>query len=188
MSSPDEGDTDRAFYLPRLDRRFYQGHAHVHWTLTMRDRVMGWLSAELHLRFRELLLHTMARGSLICPVYCLMPDHLHMIWMGLDESCDQMKSIAFFDTYFEPMLSPVKLQPQPHDHVLREEENTQDAFQNAAHYILENPLRAKLVRERTDWPYLGCMVPGYPKLHPVEEGYWEKFWRIHAKLKRRVGP
>jgi hypothetical protein len=26
------------------------------------------------------------------------------------------------------------------------------------------------------------MVTGYPKLHPLDEGYWEKFWRIRAAM------
>jgi len=32
----------RAFYLPRLNREFYQGHAVVHWTLT----AFVWLKSE----------------------------------------------------------------------------------------------------------------------------------------------
>lgn len=181
----EQGDTERGSYLPRLEHAFYRGHVSVHWTLTSFDRRKGWLTPEFHLRFRELLLHTMARGHLLCPIYCLMPDHLHMIWMGLAPQSDQLKSIAFLDTYLEPLLSPARLQPQPHDHVLREQEEEQSAFQNAAFYISNNPVRAGLVQERTDWPHLGCMIPGYPKLHPLEESYWPKFWRIHSKLKER---
>ncbi len=75
-------------YSPRLAREFYQGGAVVHWTLTTFDRAQGWLNESFHQRFRELLLHTAAREGLLCPVYCLMPDHIHMVWMGLRSDTD----------------------------------------------------------------------------------------------------
>jgi len=73
---------NRAFYLPRLAREHYQAGAVVHWTLTTFDRARGWLTPSFHCRFRELMLHVAARENLVCPIYCLMPDHLHLIWMG----------------------------------------------------------------------------------------------------------
>ena len=48
---------NRAFYLPRLPRAYYQGDAVVHWTLTVFDKAQGWLTPALHQRFRELMLH-----------------------------------------------------------------------------------------------------------------------------------
>jgi hypothetical protein len=38
----------RTFYLPRLNREFYQGDAVVHWTLTIFDRKTGWLPSPLN--------------------------------------------------------------------------------------------------------------------------------------------
>ena len=171
-------------HLPRLSSSAYQGFAAVHWTLTTQNRELLPLSESFHQQFQLLLLHTLARGSLVCPIYCLMPDHLHMIWMGTSPKADQLISIAFFNTYLEPLVAPTKLQPQPFDHVLRQEEREQDAFQNACGYIRENPARAKLVTEAHDWPYASCMVPGYPKLN-VHEGtkYWQLFARILTSLR-----
>ncbi|HZI30731.1 MAG TPA: hypothetical protein VFF11_00215, partial [Candidatus Binatia bacterium] len=74
---------NRAFYLPRLPRGYYQADAVVFWTLTVFDKVKGWLTSAFHQRFRELMLHTAAREGLACPIYCLMPDHIHLVWMGL---------------------------------------------------------------------------------------------------------
>jgi hypothetical protein len=51
-----------------------------------------------------------------------------------------------------------------------------------AWYIQQNPVRAGLVLEESDWPYLGCMVPGYPTFHPLQEKYWERFWKIRAAM------
>jgi hypothetical protein len=79
----------RAYYLPRLSPEFYQGDAVVHWTLTVFDRATGWLNDGFHLNFREGMLHAAAREGLFCPAYCLMPDHIHLIWLGLKRETDQ---------------------------------------------------------------------------------------------------
>src|SRR5215468_5508788 len=108
------------YFLPRLPREYYQGDAVVHWTLTMFDRATGWLGDSFHNRFRELMLHAAAREGLFCPTYCLMPDHLHLIWMGLQLKTDQRNGMAFLRTYLGPGLAPAKFQRQAHDRVLRE--------------------------------------------------------------------
>ena len=110
---------NRAFYLPRLPRESYQGDAVIHWTLTVLHRKQGWLTAALEARFRELMLHTAAREGLVCPVYCLMPDHVHLVWMGLRRDTDQLNGMSFLRTYLEPALAPAKFQTQAQDHVLR---------------------------------------------------------------------
>src|SRR5262245_5348867 len=85
-----EPNLNRAFYLPRLPREYYQADAVVHWTLAIMHREHGWLNESFHFAFRELLLHAAAREGLLCPTYCLMPDHLHLVWMGLRLDSDQL--------------------------------------------------------------------------------------------------
>ena len=77
-----------------------------------------------------------------------------------------------------------KLQHQPYDHVLRENERGSDngAFSSVAHYILQNPVRAKLVAEFKDWPYLGTIVPTYPRIDPRDEDFWDRYWQMHHKV------
>ena len=175
---------NRSFYLPRLPREHYQGDAVVFWTLTIFDRAKGWLTPAFHQQFRELLLHTAAREGLLCPTYCLMPDHLHLVWMGLRLDTDQLNGMSFLRTYLEPALAPAKFQPQPQDEVLREEQRKKNAFAKVCFYIAANPVRAELMPETGQWPYTGCVVPGYPKLNPAQDDFWPKFWRLHAKLRQ----
>ena len=175
---------NRAFYLPRLPREYYQGDAVVFWTLTVFDRAKGWLTSAFHQRFRELMLHAAAREGLVCPIYCLMPDHLHLVWMGLRLDSDQINGMAFLRTYLEPELSPAKFQPQPQDEVLREEQRKRNAFAKVCFYIAANPARAELIGEKETWPFMGSVIPGYPKLDPLNEDYWSKFWRIFDKLRQ----
>jgi REP element-mobilizing transposase RayT len=170
--------------LPRLPREYYEGDSVVHWTLTVFDRATGWLSPSLHSLFRELILHASAREGLLCPTYCLMPDHVHLVWMGLRLDSDQLNGMAFLRTHLEPALAPARFQPQPHDHVLRAEDRRKNAFAKVCQYDLMNPVRAGLVKTPEDWRFSGCVVPGYPRLHPLEEEYWPTFWKVYARARQ----
>lgn len=183
-SKPLRDPLNRAFSLPRLSREFYQADAVVFWTLTTFDKTRGWLTPSFHHKFRELMLHAAAREGLLCPVYCLMPDHLHMVWMGLRLDSDQLNGMAFLRTYLEPELAPAKFQPQAHDEVLREEQRKRNAFAKVCFYIADNPVRAGLISEKEPWPFTGCGVPGYPRLNPAEDNFWPKFWRSYGKLRQ----
>src|SRR4051812_755419 len=150
---------DRTFYLPRLQREFYQADAVVLWTLPIERRATGWLTPRFHHLFRELMLHTAARERLLCPIYCLMPDHIHLVWMGLSLDSDQRNGMAFLRTYLEPGLSPANFQVQAHDHVLSERERKRGAFAMACSYVRDNPARAKLVEKAEAWSYTGALIP-----------------------------
>ena len=156
----------------------------VHWTLTTYDRQAGWLTPALHQQFRELLFHAAAREGLVGPIYCLMPDHLHLVWMGLRLDSDQRNGMAFLRTYLELALKPAKFQPQAHDNVLREEERKRNAFAKVCWYIVANPVRAGLIGETESWPYTGCSVPGYPSLNPMRAEFWPQFWKVYQTLRQ----
>ncbi|MEO7298710.1 MAG: hypothetical protein ABI042_09065 [Verrucomicrobiota bacterium] len=184
-------------HLPRLERARYQAFAAVHWRLRVEPSSPGWLDERFHFQFRELLTHACARERLYCPAYCLMPDHLHLMWLGLALESDQLNAMKFLRLHLNRLLAgdtlvsgagnsakrPWCLQPQAFDHVLREEEWKKNAFAKVCFYILANPVRANLVKREIDWPYLGATIPGYPDLHPMREDYWELFWKLYAKFR-----
>lgn len=126
------------------------------------------------------MLHVAAREGLFCPAYCLMPDHMHMVWMGLRLDTDQINGMSFFRTYLEPALAPAKFQSQAYDSVLRQTEREHDAFARVCSYILNNPVKAELVVGREEWNFCGAVVPGYPTLHPLKPDFWNKFWKLYA--------
>jgi REP element-mobilizing transposase RayT len=168
--------------LPRLDPSSYQGFAIVFWTFVVNSRQLGWLNSEFHARMREVLLHACARYKLTCSAYVIMPDHVHLVLMGVSPESDQRKAVSLMRTHLRPL--PYTWQKQAHDHVLRESEREQGSFQRVIHYLLENPVRKGLVESSGDWQYLGCALLGYPTMHPLELGYWEKFWGIYWKFRR----
>jgi putative transposase len=163
----------------------------------------GWLDERFHYEFRESLLHACVREKLVCPTYCLMPDHLHLMFLGLAVASDQLNAVKFLRLHLNRLLAgdPLqilaalsraqpqgewKLQPQAHDHVLREEERKQGAFASVCFYVMANPVRAKLVEKETDWRFSGAVVPGYPDLHPMQEDYWELFWKLYYKQREPI--
>ncbi|MEO6001663.1 MAG: hypothetical protein ABIZ04_17050 [Opitutus sp.] len=170
-------------YLSRLAPEFYRGRAFVHWTLTVQNRATGWLNPTFSHAWQLTLLHVCSRFALVCPAYVLMPDHLHLLLLGLNETgSDQRTAIEFLRKQLRDVLAPVDWQRQAHDHVLREKEREHDAFRTVAHYIFENPVRAGLIDAWGEYPYTGCCVAGYPALDVRAVGYWELFWRIYGRL------
>ena len=165
-------------YLPRLHREFYQADAVVFWTMPVAHRAKGWLDAAFHATFREMTLHAAAREGLLCPAYCLMPDHLHFVWMGLRLTVDQRNAIQFLRAQLGPFLKPARFQHQAHDHVLTPKERRRHTFTLAcADYVFLNPLKAGLVKNPADWPYSGALVPGYPRIRVFDADYWPWFWK-----------
>ena len=176
-------------HLRRLPRGFYQGDAIVHWTLTILGRKQGWLTANFLYRFRELLTHSCFRYGLCCPIFCLMPDHIHMVWMGLCQGSDQLNAMKHFRTRCNESLERIgfELQDQAYDHVFKDEERKEAEFRNVCEYIARNPERAQLVRydEFANYLFSGCITPGYPELRPFEADYWGKFDRIVSFLRKQ---
>ena len=108
----------------RLDAEYYCGDAVVHWTTTIRGRKTGWLNLMFLYRFRELLTHSCLRYGFVCPVFCLMPDHCHMLWMGVTEKCNQLHGMKHFRKILNEILKRIgfELQDQAYGHVLTEQE------------------------------------------------------------------
>jgi hypothetical protein len=127
------------------------------------------LSVGFHRIFREIMLHAAIREHLLCPVYTLMPDHLHLVWMGVRSTSDQLRAVTLLRTQLAPHLIPHFFQHQAHDHVLRGRERNRNAFTATCGYIAENPVRAGLA------------------VRPFSPGYWEKFWRIYNAALERGG-
>ena len=177
-------DFDANKHLPRLEQGFYCGKAFVHWTYTIRNRCVGWLSPKFYYKFRELLAHAAFRYSFTCPIFTLMPDHLHMVWIGIDDQTDQLKASKYFRKQLGITLATIgfEFQHQPHDRVLRESDRQESDFEDLVEYIARNPERAGLVPVEgyRDCPYTDCLVPGYPELTIWQSDFWPRFWRTYS--------
>jgi len=179
---------ERHDYLRRLPGEHYRGEAYVHWSMTMDDRKAGWFVPIFYYKFREILTHATFRYGFCCPIYCCMPDHLHMLWIGILDACDQRLAARYFRTHLSPILQKlgVHFQKQAYDRVLREEDRQREAFETLVEYIARNPERTGLVKpdEFRAYPFTDCLVPGYPELKIWQKDFWERFWRIYLHLRK----
>ena len=90
--------------------------------------------------------------------YCFMPDHLHLL-VGIPAGSDLVQFVRHFKQLsayrFRRECSHVRLwQTRFYDHALRSEEK----LPNVARYIWENPVRAGLVENPSDYPHSGSLV------------------------------
>jgi putative transposase len=85
-----------------------------------------------------------------------MPDHLHLLLVGEEYSpltrfmklFKQKSSFIFKKSHGDPLW-----QKSYYDHVLRKEE----ALEEVALYIYNNPVRKGLVTDYKDYPFLGSL-------------------------------
>ena len=147
----------------------------------MDHRRKGWLTPSFHSDFRELLLHAAYRHGTWCPAYCLMPDHFHLVWMGVAPDTDQLNAMRWLRRNAHFVLQGCRLQHQAHDHVLRAEERGTNSIHNhCVNYVLQNPARAGLVERADAWEFSGMMVPGFARMNPFEANSWDIYWRFYA--------
>jgi putative transposase len=89
--------------------------------------------------------------------YCFMPDHVHLVLEGESEDADLRRAVSlmkqraayvFRTTFAVPMM----WQEGYYEHVLRSDEATNVVVR----YVLDNPIRAGLVRRHEDYPFMGA--------------------------------
>jgi putative transposase len=174
--------------LKRLPAEFYVGEAWVHWVLAIQDRGTGWLDARLLYRFREVLTHAAFRYQFACPIFCLMPDHMHMLWMGLASETNQLLAMQRFRLDMNESLRKIgfSFQRQGYDHVLKELELERNAIEVTAEYIARNPERRGLVPidRFAEYAYSGCLLPGACQLRLYRGTSWDEIWRTISFLRR----
>jgi putative transposase len=109
----------------------------------------------VHARLIEFGRNGEERGAWL-GAYVLMPDHLHA-FVALDEERTKLSNwIKSLKNALSRTLRSHEI-PSPHwqkgffDHVLR----SGDSYTEKWDYVRENPVRAGLVRDWNQWPFLG---------------------------------
>jgi putative transposase len=90
--------------------------------------------------------------------YCFMPDHVHLLVEGLRDTSDGKRFISrakqFSGFYYAKQFGSKLWQRYGYERVLRNDEATLDVVR----YIVANPVRAGLVRDLRDFPFVGSSV------------------------------
>jgi putative transposase len=106
--------------------------------------------------FSKMILETLKKGPLgkatDCFAYCLMPDHLHLQISTRDGNLVDL--INGWKSYTANLLRKSGLkgacwQRGFYDHALRKDED----IQTVAEYIVNNPVRAGIVRNWREYPF-----------------------------------
>jgi REP-associated tyrosine transposase len=91
-------------------------------------------------------------------VYCFMPDHLHLVVEGESDSSDCLEFVRLLKQptgyAWKHEYGDRLWQDSFYDHVLRDAESTQKTVR----YVLENPVRAKLVTSPAEYPHSGSLL------------------------------
>ena len=147
---------------------------------------MGWLDESFHASFRDAFARIAAERQIGCLACCLMPDHMHLLLCGLSDESDQTLFVRALRRELGKILVPISWQKQPFDNVLREKDRSEDALLTVARYIIENPVRAGLVKVATDWAYAGAWLPDSGWMDSCAVDFGVKFWAEYNLLVERV--
>jgi len=141
----------------RLPREYYKGSSFVSLTICIQDKVKFFDNIDIVNVFIEFLRETTEKFKCKIPVYCFMPDHLHIIMTGIDEDVDLLKAAAYFKQKTGFWLGKnkrgVSWQKDFYDHVLKKKESLSIHVK----YILDNPVRKGLVDNWMDHPFKGAI-------------------------------
>jgi putative transposase len=90
-------------------------------------------------------------------VYCLMPDHLHILLNPCDSNVPVSRFTQAFKSqtgfWYKKQHGAPLWQRGFYDHIVRKNEN----LIRIAQYILNNPVRKGLVKEAEQYPYSGMI-------------------------------
>jgi putative transposase len=142
----------------RLDREAYiTGHP-VSFTIDIADKYEAFINDEIFKKTEERLISVLDDYKTDSIVYLFMPNHLHLILhckvddINLLDAVDMFKQKSGF--MFYETKKPFSWQPSYYDHIIR---NEKDIY-NQVMYILNNPVRAGLVKYWKEYKYRGSTV------------------------------
>lgn len=131
----------------------YAGHARYFVTMCCLDRHPHFRTASVAACVRGQLLRTAPDCQFAILAYTFMPDHLHFLAEGLSDVADFRRFVALLRRRSSASLwtlHPKGLwQDGYYERILRRDE----ASVHVCHYILNNPVRAGLVAEPSDYPF-----------------------------------
>lgn len=146
-----------SFYSPRLNTFSYVGEHRYSLTLCTLKRLPTLTEPDTARETLAQLASAADREGFAVPVYCLMPDHAHLLVNGRTSTSDLRRFIRLAKQLTEYAHRRRKKcglwQRSVWERVLRRGEDTIVT----GRYILENPMRAGLVRHPWDWPWSGSL-------------------------------
>lgn len=149
----------------RLDPKLYTGLVCATFTLCIKNNTYIFTEENIVNIFVRFLNKTIEKYKIKNWVYVFMPNHLHIILEGQTENSDLLKCISLFKQLTGYWLSRtqakacgyqnqnVEWQKDFYDHIHRKD----DDLIKHIKYILDNPVRRRLVENWLDYPFKGSL-------------------------------
>jgi putative transposase len=155
----------------RLCPEAYRGRKAYFLTLCARDRKRVFVDSRVVEAILGVLRNVCGRYSFGVYAYCFMPDHLHLIVTGEDDSSDLPGMVQAFKSLAPGAVRKIGMfdlwQKGYYDHVLR----TGESMDSAARYVFMNPVRAGLVGRVEEWEFSGSFVFELGRFVAPEESF-----------------
>ena len=137
----------------RLPGVSYVGIRRYLLTLCTAEREPWFTDGVLVNQLRSQLRQSAADHGFAVPAQCIMPDHVHLLAEGTTVRSDVRRFVSSLKQRLGFRFSQERggrlWQDGYHDRILRDDEATLTVVR----YILENPVRAGLVKRFSDYPY-----------------------------------
>jgi putative transposase len=142
----------------RLEHHRYCGPQQYFLTICTFQRVHHFIDGTLVADVHERFLSTAVEKEFAILAYCYMPDHLHLLVEGLSNTAN-LRSFASLAKQHSACATRHRValrlwQKGYFERVLRDGD---DPF-NVARYVVQNPVRAGLVRSPEDYPFTGSTI------------------------------
>lgn len=127
-------------------------------TIAVKDRQFVFSNPSVATAAVDVLVGLSHQQSVKIFVYCIMPDHVHLV-ISPSEDCDIPTFVARFKNLAQRGAWKLGVQgafwqPRFWDHFVRRDEG----LENVVQYVLDNPVRKGLVRRWQDYPFVGSLV------------------------------
>jgi putative transposase len=141
----------------RLPLDYYKGRIRATFTICVKDRRQLFTTKTVVDQFLATPKNIENKYECINWVYLFMPDHLHLIMEGRTDRSDLWKMIVLFKQktgfWLAQKMPEIQWQKNFYDHIHRTDEDLKKQIR----YILENPLRKKLVSDWIIYPFKGSL-------------------------------
>jgi REP element-mobilizing transposase RayT len=154
----------------RLQEAAYRGRKAVTFTVCTQRRMRGLADPAVHDAFVPIMGRSCEGTDSMVSLYCLMPDHAHVIFSGMSDVAAPKRAMETFKHLSGMWLAEhrphLRWQKDFHDRILRRKE-----IAATCRYIALNPVRAGLAEDIHGWPFTGSV--GFELGEVLLDAFWE---------------
>ena len=171
----------------RLPAVAYRGRGAYFLTICVQRRRTVFTDSQLVEALLEILRETCRNHAFAVYAYCFMPDHVHLILVaekGSPELAGMVRTFKGIAARAARRRGIVNLwQKGFYDHVIR----SGNSLDEAAWYVLMNPVRARFVKNAEEWLFSGSFLLDWKKIAAPSTPYvrrGRRKWRGKAGARR----